>query len=61
MELRSIEIGKLAGKTGLMGRIRRSHLDMINLKHPFDVHVEMLDRILDYRILGFWSDIGLEI
>lgn len=61
MELPSVEIGKVAGKIGLLGKIRRSHLDMINLRHLFDFQVEMLDRMLDYRILVFWSDIGLEI
>lgn len=56
MELPSIEFGKAAGKTGLVGKIRSLNLDTLNLKHLLDVQVEMLD----YRCLGCRGDIRLE-
>lgn len=53
----SFEIEKASSKTGLKGNSRRSDPSMLNLRHLLDVQVEMLD----YRILGFRSDIGLEV
>lgn len=57
----SNEIGKAAGRTGLMEKIRRSNLDTLNLRYLFDDQVEMLDRMLNYSSLAFRSDIGMEI
>lgn len=61
MELPSDEIGKAAGRTGLIGKIRRSNLDTLNLRYLFDVQMEILEKMLDYRSLGFKSEIGMEI
>lgn len=61
MELLSIEIGKAAGRTGLMEKIGRPNLGTLSLRHLCDDQVEMLERMLDYKSLLFRSDIGMEI
>lgn len=61
MELLLIEIGKAAGRTGFMEKIRRSNLGALNSRHLCDDQVEMLDRMLDYKSLLLRSDIGMGI
>lgn len=61
MELLSIEIGKAAGRMGLMEKIGRPNLGTLSLRHLCDDQVEMLERMLDYKSLLFRSDIGMEI